>query len=88
MPIQIEENDFVQFVYDPDYLRPEKYRFLKSNTSDICAGINFSPRKSKLIVDGGNIIRYSDKVLMCDKVFKENPKISPADLTDELQMFQ
>jgi agmatine deiminase len=38
-----------------------------------------------LIVDGGNIVRYSDKVIMCDKVFNENKNIVEKNLIKELK---
>ena len=71
MPVQIGVNDFVQFVYDPDYLKPKEYMHLKSNPDEICTAIQINPRKSKLVIDGGNVNRTSDKVIMCDKLFKE-----------------
>ena len=87
MPVQIGRNDFVQFVYDPDYLKSKKYRHLKSNPDDVCAGLNIVRTKSKLVVDGGNVIRSTDKIIMCDKVFNENPNVNPNDLIEELEEY-
>lgn len=85
MPIQVGANDFVQFAYDPDYLKPKKYRLLRSNVDDVCAGLKIIRTQSKLVIDGGNVIRSTDKVIMCDKVFKENPGVVPNDLIEELE---
>lgn len=85
MPIQIGVNDFIQFVYDPDYLMPLEYRCLKSDPDEVCVGLNVKRKKSGLIVDGGNVIRTSNKVLMCEKVFKENPGFSRNEVVKQLE---
>ena len=86
MPIQIQKNKFVQFVYNPDYLRnTKKWRKTISDVDAICKAINISAQKSSIILDGGNVIRTNDKVIMCDKIFTENPTITEKDLIKELQ---
>jgi len=80
----------VQFVYNPDYLRDTvKWSKTISNVNVICKEINLAPKKSNIVLDGGNVTRTTDKVTMCDKVFTENPIIKEKDLTKELQeLFQ
>lgn len=85
MPIQISENKFVQFNYNPDYLQSKTQLKTISNVDKICATIGIKTIKSNLIVDGGNIIRTKNKVIMSDKVFKENPLISEKDLIKQLK---
>lgn len=85
MPIQITKDKFIQFTYDPDYLKPQKYRKSISDVDSICKAIGITPIKSKIIVDGGNVIRSGDKVIMCDKVFKENPSINEKELIKQLK---
>jgi agmatine deiminase len=85
MPIQISENKFVQFNYNPDYLQSKTQLKTISNVDEICAMIDIKPIKSNLIVDGGNIIRSKNKVIMSDKVLKENPLISEKDLIKQLK---
>ncbi len=84
MPIQMSKDDFVQFTYDPDYLKPLKYQHLRSDTDDVCRNIDLVPKKSSVVLDGGNIIRASSKVIMCEKIFSENRHLSKSQLTDEL----
>jgi agmatine deiminase len=84
MPVHVVENEFVQFVYEPDYLKPIKYRHLKSNPDDVCVGLNINRKKSKLTVDGGNVVQNRNHIIMCDKVFRENPGLSEKEITDEL----
>ena len=85
MPIQINENKFVQFNYNPDYLQSKTHLKTISNVDEICSHLGIHPIKSNLTVDGGNIIRAKNKVIMSDKVFKENPLISEKDLIKQLK---
>ena len=41
--------------------------------------------ETKLIIDGGNVIKCSDKVIMTNKVFKENPNLSEKQVREELE---
>jgi len=90
MPVQIEANKFVQFVYNPDYIRKySKWRKTISDVNTICKKINITPQHSEIVLDGGNIIRTAEKVIMTDKVFNENPAFKEGDLINALQqLFQ
>lgn len=83
MPIQISKNKFVQFTYNPDYLK--KYQDTISDVDSICRDIGIAPEQSTILVDGGNVVRSSDKVIMCDKIFSENPTINEKDLIKQLE---
>lgn len=85
MPIQTAENRFIQFIFNPDYLRnsPKDHKYL-SETNTICQAISLPTIKSKLLVDGGNVVRASNKVIMTDKVFDENKNLSRSAVIDEL----
>jgi agmatine deiminase len=85
MPIQVADNHFVQFVYNPDYLQSKKWLKTISDTDSICEAIGISLKKSPILVDGGNIVRATNKVIMCDKVFRENQHIPEKELIRELQ---
>ena len=71
MPVQVRENKFVRFNYSPDYLKdsPE----YKPDTSAILAELGLKVMDSDIILDGGNVISCGDKVIMTDKIFRENP---------------
>jgi len=85
MPILVEFDKFVQFVYNPDYLKDEYGQKTISDVDSICKGIGITPIKSAIKVDGGNVVNASSKVIMCDKVFSENPHMSEKHLIKELQ---
>jgi agmatine deiminase len=40
---------------------------------------------SNLVVDGGNVVKWHDAAIMCDKVFCENPTIGSKDLIRQLK---
>lgn len=86
MPIQVTESRFVKFVYNPDYLRDTiKWRKTISDVTAICSALNIHHDNSDILIDGGNVIRGTNKVIMCDKVFKENPHYSEKKLIAELE---
>jgi len=90
MPIQIDKDSFVQFIYNPDYLRDTiKWSKTIYDVDIICKQINLLPKKSNIVLDGGNVTRTTDKVIMCDKIFTENPNLKEKNLIRELQeLFQ
>ena len=85
MPIQIAADNFIQFNYNPDYLQTIELRRTISDVDAICETINLHPKKCTLKVDGGNVIRASDKILMTEKVFKENKHLSKNEVIEQLK---
>ncbi|KAA3436739.1 agmatine deiminase family protein [Rufibacter hautae] len=89
MPIQVTRDEFVQFVYNPSYLQAKVWQKTISNVDSICTSINLQPKKSNILVDGGNVVKAKNKVIMCQRVFTENPHIPEKKLIKELQeLFQ
>jgi agmatine deiminase len=85
MPVQVGADDYVQFRYNPDYLQSAKWLRSISDADSICGAIGITPKKSPIVLDGGNVVRTADKVIMCDKVFAENPHIPEKLLIEELR---
>ncbi len=85
MSIQIAADKFVQFNYAPDYLQTIALRKTISDVDAIFNTINLHPKKCNLKVDGGNVIRSSNKVLMTEKVFKENKHLSKMEVIKQLK---
>lgn len=73
MPIQTDLNKFVRFVYNPTYLQTKKYLKTISDVDEICKAIGIETFKTDIIIDGGNVTRWTNKVIMTDRVFKDNP---------------
>lgn len=82
MPVQVREKKFVRFSYTPDYLRdnPE----YKPDTSAILSELGLTVIVSDLVIDGGNVVSCGDKVIMTDKIFRENPNVARVTLIDAL----
>lgn len=85
MPVQISENRYVQFSYNPDYLQSRIWKHTISNVDEICEAIDLKPDKCDIVVDGGNIVKSENKVILCDKVFLENPGYERSDLSKKLR---
>jgi agmatine deiminase len=85
MPIQVAEDSFVQFKYDPRYLRYKKYRHTITDVDAVCEAIGIKPVKSKIRLDGGNLATSGSKVIITDRVFSENPGYRKKRLLDELK---
>ena len=79
MPIQIEKDRFVFYKYTPNYLQDK--RWLRFQTDPMAV---FQIEANKLlsyldksiaidlIVDGGNVVKCGDTIVMTEKVFAEN----------------
>ena len=82
MPVQVSKEKFVRFNYSPDYLKdnPE----YKPDTSAILSALGIHVLDSDIIVDGGNVISCGNKVIMTDKIFRENPHYDHNGLIDKL----
>ncbi len=87
MPIQIDKNKFVRFVYNPSYLQSKKYLKTISDVDLICENIGIETIKSTIILDGGNVTRTTDKVIMTDRIFIDNPQYERKQLINELRDF-
>lgn len=85
MPIQVAADHFISFLYRPSYLvKYKKYQQALPDVDAICAQIGIRPVKSGIILDGGNVIRAADKVILTDRVFKDNPGYERRQLLKEL----
>jgi agmatine deiminase len=89
MPVQKDMNTFIQFRFRPDYLLNHPVN--KNYVTDV----NLVRRKnsflntfniinSDIILDGGNIIKWKDKVIITDKIFDNNQNIPKVELTDRV----
>ena len=82
MPLQVSKDKFVRFNYSPDYLKdcPE----YKPDTPTILSTLGLQVLNSDIIIDGGNVISCGNKVIMTDKIFRENPHYERNVLIDTL----
>ncbi len=84
MPIQYNLNNLLLYQYSPDYLINPKYTPYITNPS----GLNYKGlgtlTTTDLVIDGGNVVRCDDSVIMTEKIFYENPKYPKNRLYDTL----
>lgn len=87
MPIQIDESRYVSYKYIPDYLQDKTGFLLQTNPEEVlqtdsnrlqpilnnCIAIN-------LVLDGGNVVKCGDEIVMTDKVFVENKDKFPEEV--------
>ncbi len=79
MPIQIEEDHFVFYKYTPDYLQTPYYRRIQTNPEKVFQApqnrleqITRNAITIDLVIDGGNVVKCGDTIVMTEKVFVEN----------------
>jgi agmatine/peptidylarginine deiminase len=75
MPIQIGQDKFIEYRYDPDYLQGKRkgFRDLKTYPDIVCNRNNLPTTiKSDLLLDGGNIVKSENSIILTDKVAIEN----------------
>lgn len=85
MPVQIAASHFVQFKYDPRYLNSKKDKETITDVDAVCEAMGIKPVKSKIRLDGGNVVTSGSKVIMTDRIFKENPRCGKRRLVEELE---
>lgn len=86
MPVQVNENKFVQFEFDPDYLLPKKYLHLKTKPELVYCFVPVNSTKSNLVIDGGNIVKWKNKIIVTDKIYSENPDFSNIEIRRQLRL--
>lgn len=74
MPVQVAKRDYVQFTFDPSYYKGGKWEHLLTDTEkvEVAAAPHASLRRSPLVLDGGNLIRSQNTVVLTERLLKEN----------------
>lgn len=85
MPVQVAQNDFVQFRYLPDYCNNPKWQHKLTQPEEVRLDLDPKPFISDLIIDGGNIVKGKNAAILTDKVFKENPGADKAEVVNMLR---
>lgn len=72
MPVQISHKEFVEYKYDPDYLQSVEDRPFKTYPDIVCNGLKLITQKTDIILDGGNLIKANNRLILTDKAIQEN----------------
>ena len=71
MPVQLADNQFVQYIFKPDYLTTRKYFHLITDAERVWnnLGLETEVVSCDLVLDGGNLVYEKDTLIVTDKVF-------------------
>lgn len=73
MPLQVTDDSFLHFHYYPDYLlRLVKHRGYITNSIKVEQKLGLKCNCLNLIVDGGNVVKTPNSIIITDKIFSEN----------------
>ena len=70
MPVQVDDHKLIQYTFYPDYLI--EFENIKSDPESICTDLNLTTVRSDIILDGGNVVKSDNCVIMTDKIVLEN----------------
>lgn len=91
MPFQRHDGDFVIYRYNPDYLQGKDSKYIThcGDAFSAIGGDGLSSCQTNLVMDGGNLIRCTDKngtdcVIMTTKVLYDNPHLSHHEILQQL----
>lgn len=83
MPIQLTKTRFLRYRYAPDYLKG--YEDYIPPYQTICRGLRLKGKETPLVIDGGNVVKFRQCVVMTDKVLHENPGYTEGYIRKQLE---
>ncbi len=85
MPVQTESGKFIQFRYEPSYLKGKKeWEDSRSDVKEICRINNINAAFSNINLDGGNVLICDGRAIISDRLFSENPERDKDSIVREL----
>lgn len=85
MPIQTRTGKFIQFRYDPSYLKGNKeWKDSRSDVKEVCRLNNIDAQFSDINIDGGNVLLFDDRAILSDRIFSENLNWDKESLINEI----
>lgn len=85
MPIQTESGKFIQFKYNPSYLKGNKeWEASRSDVKEICRVNGIEAQFSDINLDGGNVLICDGKAILSNRLFSENSNWDKEKLVNEL----
>jgi len=84
-PIQIQVGRFIKFHYDPDYLKG--YPKWRTEDEVVCQDARDlgQCQRSKIVLDGGNVVAAENRAILTEKIYGENPKVGQDQLKRDLR---
>ena len=85
MPIQNKSGKFIQFKYEPSYLKNDNgWDESRSDVEKVCKLNNIDVESSDINLDGGNVLLCNGRAIISDRVFSENQDWNREKLVSEL----
>ena len=85
MPIQTKSGKFIQFKYEPSYLKNDNgWDESRSDVEEVCKLNDIDAEPSDINLDGGNVLLCDDRAIISDRVFSENKDWNREKLVSEL----
>ena len=85
MPIQTESGKFIQFKYDPSYLKGNKeWEESRSDVNEVCRVNGIDAQFSDINLDGGNVLICDGRAILSNRIFSENSNWDKEKLVGEL----
>ena len=85
MPIQVGEAEFVGFRYEPSYHKEPEDIAAQSDPKLVCKMNDIPATFSSINLDGGNVVRWQDRLIISDRIFDENKDIPKGRLIEQLE---
>ena len=87
MPIKKDENWFVQFKFTPSYLNYKKYDEIRTNPNEVWKDMGLKIWESDIVLDGGNVVKWKDKVVVTERISKDNPELVEVGIYDTIKNY-
>lgn len=85
MPIQTPSGKFIQFRYEPSYLKGKpEWEELRSDVKEVCRVNKIDALFSNINIDGGNVLLCEGRAILSDRIFSENPDKQKDELVKEI----
>ena len=85
MPIHTESGKFIQFKYDPSYLKGNKeWEASRSDVKEVCRVNGIEAQFSDINLDGGNVLICDGRAILSNRIFSENSNWDKEKLVSEL----
>lgn len=82
----LSPNNPVKFSYRPQYLSPSDAAWIENSFNDWTTSLGLNFTSSKIILDGGNFVHNgADKAIVTNRVFEDNPDLSPEQVDEQLR---
>lgn len=83
MPIQVGNNTFMRYKYNPDYLHGKSEYITDKPHCDFLRDKDITD--CDVILDGGNMVVCGNKIILTEKVFKENEDLPKYEITKRIE---